>query len=485
MSNIIRIKRRASTGALGVQGLVLANAELAYNEADNTLYYGKGTGGAGGTATSIDAIGGPGAYTTLGTTQTVSGAKTFSAICSFTANSTAVTQASSDNSTRLATTAYVKAASVGSVTGTAPITSSGGTSPAISLATNYGDTQNPYAPKTAAFVLAAPAAAAGAPTFRALVAGDIPALDTNKLTSGTLPLARGGTNSADGSITGTGALTFTAGGTNTNITLAPNGTGTVAVSSKRITGVADPTSAQDAATKAYVDAKAQGLDVKGSVRVATTASITLNGTQTIDGVAVVAGNRVLVKNQTTAIDNGIYVVASGAWTRTDDADTSAKVTPGLFVFVEEGTANANSGWVLTTTGSITLGSTSLAFSQFSGAGQITAGDGLTKTGNTLAVGGAANRITVGSTTVDIASTYVGQTSITTLGTIANGTWNATAIAATRGGTGLTSVPQGSVLVANAANTITALDGSGTNGILTYTASTDTITWSNTIDGGEF
>jgi hypothetical protein len=315
--------------------------------------------------------------------------------------------------------------------------------------------------------------------------GDIPALDTSKLTSGTLPLARGGTNSADGSITGTGALTFTAGGTNTNITLAPNGTGTVAVSSKRITGVADPTSAQDAATKAYVDAKAQGLDVKGSVRVATTASITLNGTQTIDGVAVVAGNRVLVKNQTTAIDNGIYVVASGAWTRTDDADTSAKVTPGLFVFVEEGTANANSGWVLTTTGSITLGSTSLAFSQFSGAGQITAGDGLTKTGNTLAVGGAANRITVGSTTVDIASTYVGQTSITTLGTIANGTWNATAIAATRGGTGLTSVPQGSVLVANTANTITALDGSGTNGILTYAASTDTIAWSNTIDGGDF
>jgi hypothetical protein len=485
MSNIIRIKRRASTGALGVQGLVLANAELAYNEADNTLYYGKGTGGAGGTASQIDAIGGPGAYTTLGTTQTVSGAKTFSAICGFTANSTAVTQASSDNSTRLATTAYVKAASVGSVTGTAPITSSGGTSPAISLASGYGDTQNPYGSKTAAFVLAAPAAAAGVPSFRTLVVGDIPALDTSKLTSGTLPLARGGTNSADGSITGTGALTFTAGGTNTNITLAPNGTGTVAVSSKRITGVADPTSAQDAATKAYVDAKAQGLDVKGSVRVATTASITLNGTQTIDGVAVVAGNRVLVKNQATASDNGIYVVASGAWTRTDDADTSAKVTPGLFVFVEEGTSNANSGWVLTTAGTITVGTTALAFSQFSGAGQITAGDGLTKTGNTLAVGGAANRITVSSTTVDIASTYVGQPSITTLGTISNGTWNATAIAATRGGTGLTSVPQGSVLVANAANTITALDGSGTNGILTYTASTDTIAWSNTIDGGEF
>jgi hypothetical protein len=103
MSNTLRIKRRASTGAAGAPAS-LANAELAYNEADNTLYYGKGTGGAGGTASQIDAIAGPGAYTTLGTEQTVSGTKTFSGPCVFsgtgTNSATGVTQASSDDSTR-------------------------------------------------------------------------------------------------------------------------------------------------------------------------------------------------------------------------------------------------------------------------------------------------------------------------------------------------------------------------------------------------
>lgn len=147
--------------------------------------------------------------------------------------------------------------------------------------------------------------------------------------------------------------------------------------------VPTPTSSTQAANKSYVDGLVNGLDVKASVRVATTANITLSGTQTIDGVLVAVGNRVLVKDQTTASANGIYVVASGAWTRATDADTSAEVTAGMFTFVAEGTTNADSGWVLTTNDTITLGTTSLAFSQFSGAGQITAGDGLTKSGNTI------------------------------------------------------------------------------------------------------
>lgn len=212
-------------------------------------------------------------------------------------------------------------------------------------------------------------------------------------------------------------------------------TADVSLGSQKITNLAEPTQATDAATKGYVDATAIGLDPKPSVRVATTADITLSGTQSIDGVALSVGDRVLVKNQNTGSENGIYVVSGSAWARSSDANSDAEVTPGMFVFVEEGSVNADSGWVLATDGAVTLGTTSLSFVQFSGAGQITAGNGLTKSGNTLDVGGTADRITVGSDAVDIASTYAGQTSITTLGTITTGTWNGTDVAVADGGTG--------------------------------------------------
>jgi len=280
--------------------------------------------------------------------------------------------------------------------------------------------------------------------------------------------------------------------TNGNINLAPNGTGTIDAGNVRITNLADPTGAQDAATKAYVDAVKTGLDVKGSVRAATTANITLTNTQTVDGVALSVGDRVLVKNQTTASQNGIYVVASGAWTRAADCDNTpgTEVTSGLFTFVEEGTANADSGWVLTTDGTITLGTTGLSFVQFSGAGQITAGAGLSKTGNTLdvnvangieivgdnvqlastvagdgltytsgvlAVVGTSNRISVSADAIDISSSYVGQNTITTLGTVTTGTWNGSLIGATYGGTG----------VNNGANTITIGGNVSTGGAVTF------------------
>ena len=173
--------------------------------------------------------------------------------------------------------------------------------------------------------------------------------------------------------------------TNGDISLNPHGSGTVDVNNSRISNVTDPTQAQDAATKAYVDAVKQALDIKDSVHVATTANITLSGTQTIDGTAVEAGDRVLVKNQTAGADNGIYVAAAGSWSRAADANTSSEVTPGMFVFVEEGTVNGDNGFVLTTDAPITLDTTSLTFTQFSGAGQITAGHGLSKSGNTLSV----------------------------------------------------------------------------------------------------
>lgn len=169
----------------------------------------------------------------------------------------------------------------------------------------------------------------------------------------------------------------------------------------------DPVNPQDAATKNYVDAVKQALEIKDSVRVATTANITLSGTQTIDGVAVIAGDRVLVKDQTAGQDNGIYVVSATAWTRSSDANTNAEVTAGMFVFVEEGTANGDNGYVLTTNNPITLGTTPLVFTQFSGAGQIVAGDGLTKTGNTINVGTASTaRIVVNTDNIDLATSGV-------------------------------------------------------------------------------
>ena len=158
--------------------------------------------------------------------------------------------------------------------------------------------------------------------------------------------------------------------------------------SDKLTLDGDPTNDLHAATKQYVDGVASGLDVKKSVRVATTGNGTLSSAyangQTVDGVSLSTGDRILIKDQSTGSENGIYTVnSSGAPTRATDFDANSEVTGGAFTFVEEGTANANLGFVLTNTGSITLGSTSLTFSQFSGAGQITAGTGLSKSGNTI------------------------------------------------------------------------------------------------------
>ena len=181
---------------------------------------------------------------------------------------------------------------------------------------------------------------------------------------------------------------ITAAATDTSITLVPHGAGTVDVSSKRITSVATPTASTDAANKAYVDAVKQALDIKDSVRVATTANITiaseLNVGDAIDGVTLADGDRVLVKSQTDASQNGIYV-AGASPARSGDASATGEITPGMFVFVEEGSTNGDNGYVVTTNGTITIGTTDIAFAQFSGAGQIIAGDALSKSGNTLNV----------------------------------------------------------------------------------------------------
>jgi len=153
-----------------------------------------------------------------------------------------------------------------------------------------------------------------------------------------------------------------------------------------------------AATKAYVDSVASGLDTKESVRVATTAAGTLASSfadgATVDGITLATGDRILIKTQVGGSENGIYTVnASGAPTRATDFDTDAEVTAGSFTFVEEGTTNANAGFVLSTTGAITVGTTALSFTQFSSSATIAAGTGLTKSGTTLSVDAAQTQIT--------------------------------------------------------------------------------------------
>lgn len=187
-------------------------------------------------------------------------------------------------------------------------------------------------------------------------------------------------------------------------------TAAVSLNNQKITNLADPTTDTDAANKRYVDGVAAGLDFKASVRAATTTNIALSGVQTIDGVALSAGERVLVKNQTTGTENGIYVVAAGAWTRATDFDTSAEASPGSLVFVEEGTTQADTSWVLSTNGPITLGTTALVWTQFGAAQTFVAGNGLTLAGNTFAVG-AGTGITVNADDVAIAAGGVNTTQL--------------------------------------------------------------------------
>jgi len=243
------------------------------------------------------------------------------------------------------------------------------------------------------------AGASGIPSFGAVD------LTQSAAVTGILPIANGGTGSATGSITGSGALTFTAGGTNTNITLAPNGTGTVDVSGKKITNLAEPDIDTDAATKRYVDGRVQGLDLKASVLCASTTNIAgvyNNGTNgvgatftpslqaalSLDGVSANTVNtRVLIKDQTTQAQNGIYVVTqvggvgqSPILTRADDFNQPAEI-PGAFTFVEQGTTQADRGYVCTTdAASLAIGTTNITFTQFSSAGSYTASTGITLSG---------------------------------------------------------------------------------------------------------
>lgn len=533
MANTIRLKRRASGGASGAPS-ALKTTEPAFNEADNVLYLGFGDDGSGN-ATSIVSVGGKGAFVDLSTTQTIGGAKTFSSAPahptptstdnSTTSATTAFVKAQGYITSNQSITLSGDASGTGTTAISVTLANSGVTAGTytrvtvdakgrVTAATNpttlsgYGitDAQPLDADLTAI------AALAGTSGLLKKTAADTWSLDTSTYLTGNQSITLSGdiTGSGTTAITGTLATVNSNVGTYTKVTVNGKGlvtaatnllasdiptltaskisdfdtqvrtsrldqmaapTASVSMNSQKITSLLDPTNAQDAATKNYVDSVAQGLDVKLSVKCATTANITLSGLQTIDGITVVANDRVLVKNQSTASANGVYLASASAWTRATDMDAWTEV-PNAFTFVEEGTTLGDTGWVCTANAGGTLGSTSITWAQFSGAGTYLAGNGLSLTGSTFAAVGTANRIAVSGSGIDIDAAYVGQSSITTLGTIATGTWSATTIAVNKGGTGVT--------------TLTGLvKGNGTSAFSAAVAGTDYLDPSSTIDGGTF
>ena len=284
----------------------------------------------------------------------------------------------------------------------------------------------------------------------------------SSITIGNSTIALGGTDTTLGGLTELQVDNININGneiksTAGDISLNPNGSNAIDANSSVIKNVATPTASHHAANKGYVDGIKQALDIKDSVRAATIENITissaLNNGSTLDGVTLADGDRVLVKNQSTASENGIYVVAATP-ARSEDANTSAEVTAGMFCFVEEGTVNGDNGFVLTTNDTITLDTTSLTFVQFSGAGQITAGDALSKSGNTLHVND------------DNITLQVSNDNLRIKGITATAAGDLLIGAATNGGYTRLVKPSSD----------TALLTMGTGG---------TASWTTTLDGGEF
>ena len=328
----------------------------------------------------------------------------------------------------------------------------------------------------------------GGTTGLTLSGGPITTVGTLTL-GGTLNVANGGTGASTltGYLVGNGTSAFTAvstipttalSGTITNAQLANSsvtiGTTAISLGSSSLTlggltSVAvtqDPVSALQLATKQYVDSVAQGLNAKAPVLCATTANITLSGEQTIDGITTSA-SRVLVKNQSTASQNGIYLSGSGAWTRTTDANTWNQLV-SAYVFVEEGTLQGDTGWVCTVDPGGTLGTTAVTWVQFSGAGTYTAGTGLTLTGtqfsitNTAVTAGSYGSATqVGTFTVNAQGqlTLAGNTTVTpAIGSITGlGTGVATALSNGVGAAGAF-VVNGGALGTPSSGTATNLTG---------------------------
>ena len=256
--------------------------------------------------------------------------------------------------------------------------------------------------------------------------------------------------------------------------------GAIAMGTNKITGLGDPTSAQDAATKSYVDTTVQGIDWKASVKAATTGAVTLasdleNG-DVLDGVTLATGDRILVKDQVTGSQNGIYVVkVSGAPDRSTDADTGAEVTANFAVFVEQGTTNADSGFTLTNNGTVIVGTTALVFTQFTGLGQIVAGTGLDKTGNTLDIDAT---VTTNDGTQTLTNKTLTSPTLTTpaLGTPASGVMtNVTGLPVATGISGLGTGVATFLATPSSSNLAAALTDEAGSGTVAFTNSPTFVT----------
>ena len=186
-----------------------------------------------------------------------------------------------------------------------------------------------------------------------------------------------------------------------------------------ITNVTDPVNPQDAATRAYVLANVAGGVVSStSVMVASTANLTLSGTQTVDGIALSAGNTILVKDQTTQSGNGIYTVAAGAWTRMPAMDSWAEV-PGMLVSIQQGTVNHDTVWLSTADAGGTLGTTSITFTQLPGPSDITAGAGLLRTGQVIDVVAADTSMVINADSLQVRRDPIGAIVVTASGLFVN------------------------------------------------------------------
>lgn len=352
MANTIRIKRRANGGGAGAP-TTLENAELAFNEQTNILYYGTGTGGSGGSATAVIPIAGNGAFVDTSSNQTVGGTKTFS-------NTIA-----------------------GSVTGNAGTATALATGRTIAITGDLAYTSGSF--------------------------------DGTANVTGVGTLATVNSNVGTFLKTTVNAKGLVTAATSANINDLTAPTADYGFGGFKITGLADPVNAQDAATKAYVDSTAQGLDTKASCVAATTANIaTLSGLLTVDGITLGAGDRVLVKNQTTQSQNGIYVASATAWARSSDMDAWAEF-PSAYTFIEQGATQADTGWVCTVNQGGTLGSTAVTWAQFSGAGTYTAGTGLTLTGSVFSITNTTVTAgSYGSASQTLSATVNGQGQLTAL-----------------------------------------------------------------------